>query len=288
MDPDLTSLFLLPEGSIERFAARFGGLSLLTAEERARYRRLPAPGTRRRYLGARVLSRYALSARTGRPVDEWTFRTGRYGRPEARPEGDGMRFNLSHTKGLIVCAVTQGRSCGVDVERKQVSAEAVAHVSRHVAADERAQLAALPPAARSTRFSELWVLKEAYLKAMGTGLQRSLSGFCFPIASASEAIRVQDSEHPAASARWRFDLIHPGPQHVLAVAVEDGRGGSLRITDLSDLVHSVRRPSSSTPRREACPPALQEPAVPGESIVAPSRRRVQLPERSGGGGHPAS
>lgn len=234
MDADPTHLWLLPEHAVKRFAARLNGLRLLTAEERGRLDRLPTVGARRRYLGARLLCRYALSARTGRPLDGWRFRRGGYGRPEPEPAYDGVRFNLSHTDGLIACVVTQGRACGVDVERTPASA--AGRLTRHFAAAEQAELAALAPGGRAARVSELWVLKEAYLKALGTGLHRSLAGFSFPPRTPQGRIRVDDPERPPqASARWWFDLLHPGPGHILAVAAEDGHPGALRRIDLSDV-----------------------------------------------------
>ncbi|MFF4227963.1 4'-phosphopantetheinyl transferase family protein [Streptomyces sp. NPDC001820] len=232
---DPTSLWLLPEQAVDGFAAALGGTRLLTADERARLERRLTPGARRRYLGARLLCRYALSARTGRPPDRWRFRLGEHGRPEPEPEEEGVRFNLSHTEGLIACVVTQGRGCGVDVGPTPSTAELVTHLGRRLAPAERAELAATPSGARAARASELWVLKEAYLKARGTGLCRSLGGFSF-LTTAAGRIAVHDPEQPAgADARWWFDLLHPGPQHVLAVATEDGRPGALRRTDLSDL-----------------------------------------------------
>ncbi|MFG2846485.1 4'-phosphopantetheinyl transferase family protein [Kitasatospora sp. NPDC048296] len=232
---DAVDLWLLPEHAVAAFAAERGGPALLTEEERARHERLCTAGARRRYLGARLLCRHALSARTGRPPDGWRFRLGEFGRPEPEPECEGVRFNLSHTDGLIACVVTQDRACGVDVERAPADPESAGHLSRHFAAAERAELAALEPAARHARLSELWVLKESYLKALGTGMTRGLGGFRFR-GPAAGRITVEDFEQPAgAGDRWWFDLLHPGPEHVLAVAVEHGRPGALRRTELSPI-----------------------------------------------------
>ncbi|BBB00139.1 putative phosphopantetheinyl transferase PfaE [Actinacidiphila reveromycinica] len=283
-------LWLLPERAVPRFAAEVGGLRLLTAEERARHARLPTAGARRRYLGARLLSRHALSADTGLPPERWRFRRGPFGRPEPEPAADGVRFNLSHTDGLIACVVTRDRACGVDVERAPASPEAVGHLARRFSAAERAELAALEPAPRQARFSELWVLKESYLKALGTGLTRDLASFSFagphpgpgrpaarpdrtagadpaldpdpagtadpdpdPVRTPDPArdrgtalapvtvrpagrITVDDPERaPGECDRWRFDLLHPGPDHVLAVAAADGRPAALHCTVLPDL-----------------------------------------------------
>ncbi|MBY8869550.1 4'-phosphopantetheinyl transferase family protein [Streptomyces sennicomposti] len=235
MNPDPADLWLLPERAVDTFAGALGGTRLLTEEERARLRRLRGQGARRRFLGARTLARYALSARSGRPVHAWRFRPGPWGRPEPEPPCEGLRFNLSHTEGLIACLVTRGRACGVDVERAPASPDALTHLVPRLAEPERAELAALPPAARADRFSELWVLKEAYLKALGTGVTRELSGFSFTTPPTGP-IAVRDPRRPSGAAdAWWFRLLRPAPGYVLAVAAEHGRPAHLHRIDLADL-----------------------------------------------------
>ncbi|BBC32403.1 hypothetical protein SGFS_036970 [Streptomyces graminofaciens] len=232
---ETTHLWLLPERAVDSFADALGGTRLLTAEEQVGLDRRLTLGARRRYLGARLLCRYALTARTGRPLDHWRFTTGGHGRPEPEPAHDGVRFNLSHSAGLIACVVTRGRGCGVDVESTPASAELTAHVARRLAPAERAELFDAAPGARGALASELWVLKEAYLKGLGTGLTRDLGSFAVAH-RAGDRITVRDPlGPPGADARWWFDLLRPGPGHVLAVATEHGRPGGLRRTDLADL-----------------------------------------------------
>ncbi|MET7615503.1 4'-phosphopantetheinyl transferase superfamily protein [Streptomyces sp. NPDC005408] len=235
---ELTHLWLLPEHAVDSFAGELGGTRLLTQDEQARMDRLLTAPLRRRFLARRLLCRYALSDRTGRPLDRWRFTAGPHGRPEAEPDEDGVRFSLSHTEGLIVCAVTQGRVCGVDVERLPTTSETADYVSRYFAADERAELAALTPAGRIVRGSELWVLKEAYLKALGTGLHRSLDGFSFAAQAGGTARRITVND-PGQRGRsgdgWSFELLHPGPEHILAIAVEGPHPGALQRTELSGI-----------------------------------------------------
>ncbi|MFI5799536.1 4'-phosphopantetheinyl transferase family protein [Streptomyces sp. NPDC051677] len=226
-------LWLLPEPAAAAFVARLGGTALLSGGERARCERTRVPRGRVRRVAARLLARHALSARSGHPVGAWRFRTAEDGRPELDlPAGSGLRFNLSHTDGLIACVVTEdGRACGVDAEASPADADAVAHLPQHFTEREQADLAAVAdPEARATRVAAHWVLKEAYLKALGTGLRRPLSSFAFTGLSGPR-IRLHDPELPVG--RWHFDLVRPTPHHVVAVATEESRPGGLSTVTLS-------------------------------------------------------
>jgi 4'-phosphopantetheinyl transferase len=226
-------LWLLPEHAVDAFAARHGGPELLTAAERELLARRRTPGARRRYLGARVLSRYALSERSGRPLGAWRFVSGPDGRPEPLGPAGGLRFNLSHTDGLIACLVTERAACGVDVEATPAGQDALRYLPRFLAASERAVLADCDPPDSARTLAAFWVLKEAYLKARGTGLRRDLAEFAFS-APGRGPIRLHDpAGAPAGDTDWTFELLYPAPGFVLAAAVEDGRGGRLHRTVLA-------------------------------------------------------
>ncbi|MCF3129265.1 4'-phosphopantetheinyl transferase family protein [Streptomyces olivochromogenes] len=223
-------LWLLPESAVDAFITRMGGWDLLTDGERARCERPLAPQVRRRRLAARLLARHALSARSGRPPDVWRFRTTAHGRPEPRPPHQGLRFNLTHTDGLIACVVTDGdRACGVDAERSPAAPDALTHLPRFFAEAERAELAGAADGERAALVAAYWVLKEAYLKALGTGLRRDLSTFAFTRPRGGTP-RVRDPQGPAD--HWHFDLIRPTSRHVLAVATERSRPAGLDTTTL--------------------------------------------------------
>ncbi|MFI7068352.1 4'-phosphopantetheinyl transferase family protein [Kribbella sp. NPDC050124] len=237
-------LWLLPEDVVETFSARLGGLAVLTAAERDGLARRLTQRAKRQFLGARMLSRYALTERSGRLLGDWCFRRPGHGRPEPWPDAGGLRFNLSHTDGLIACVVTRGRACGVDVERTPVRDGAQRYLTRLFAGTERAELDTVPAHLRPAYVAAYWVLKEAYLKAIGIGLRRPLSDFAFAGLSTALAapatvnaarpttvIRLRDGEQPMNG--WHFDLIHPSPDHVLAVATENGESGLLHTVTLS-------------------------------------------------------
>lgn len=192
---------------------------LLSAEERGRWQRFLVDGARLQYLVARALVRTSLSRYAGVPEDAWTFEANAYGRPYVRLPAAcrDLYFNLSHTDGLVACAVSRNGEIGVDVENIGRAVDYLALAPTVFAPEEVASLARAAPADRCERFFAYWTLKEAYIKARGMGLSLALDGFWFELGGA--APRVQFTERcPDDAGRWRFRQYAPTPEHRLAVA----------------------------------------------------------------------
>ncbi|MFE5616441.1 4'-phosphopantetheinyl transferase family protein [Streptomyces sp. NPDC056524] len=232
-DGPVTDLWTLSERLVPELAERAGGeTAALTPDERARHARQRSPGARRRFLGGRLLCRLALSARTGLPPGVWRFTEGVHGRPELAPGHHGLRFNVSHTDGLIACVVTEGYASGVDVERVPFDDETVRLLTTQFDEAQRAALAEAPDPAAALQ--EMWVLSEAYLKGLGIGLVQGLGELRFTRCPGSTGVTVADGRRPETCRRWRLDLTGHGSGHLLAVAVDDGGAGRLRRHDLAE------------------------------------------------------
>ncbi len=76
-----------------------------------------------------------------------------------------VHFNLSHCKGLAACLLSP-YECGVDTERKRPVRERVA--ARVFSPEEQAALQTAPDP--DLFFTQLWTLKESYVKAVGVGI----------------------------------------------------------------------------------------------------------------------
>lgn len=218
-------VWLLAEPDVPAVAERLGWRRLLAADEVARLLRLRRPGTRRRYLGSRLLRRTALAAITGEDPAALRFETGPFGRPELHGNPHRLRFNVSHTDGLIAGVVTADRPCGIDVESTAVDPDVVRFGVRWLAPAEQARLAALDSQARNAGFVDLWVLKEAYTKAIGLGFQHRFHSFTVTApASAREPpgphiVLVDRSRPPGEARRWQFELRGTATGHRLGLAV---------------------------------------------------------------------
>jgi 4'-phosphopantetheinyl transferase len=204
-----------------------GAAAILSAAERERARRFVFDRDRAEYTAAHVLLRLALSrrARECRAIvapARWRFRTDAHGRPEVSgPEARlGLRFSLSHTAGLVVCAVAIGIPVGIDAEAIDRRVPLLL-ADRCLAPAERAALVALPAAAQPARFLEYWTLKEAFLKAVGVGLAGPLDRICFSVAP-GQPVRVaapHDLGGPPES--WRFESWVVRGRHRIALAAPE-------------------------------------------------------------------
>jgi len=97
------------------------------------------------------------------------FEYGPYGKPRL-VDGDGLEFSWARSGGVGVLAVARGRAVGVDVERVDARRALGPIAEQLFAAEEATELGSLPEDGRVKRFFELWTQKEAYAKALGTGL----------------------------------------------------------------------------------------------------------------------
>src|SRR5207244_10970206 len=92
----------------------------LSSDERAHCDRLRQPEDRRDYAFAHHLLRTSLSRyHPVLPVD-WEFDANGFGKPCLRPSSalpHPPSFNLSHTRGVVACAIATALPVGVDVER---------------------------------------------------------------------------------------------------------------------------------------------------------------------------
>ncbi len=208
--------------------------SLLSADEAARAGRFFQQDDVARFVIGRALARTMLSRYADVDPRDWPFVIDEHGRPELaqRPATAlDLRFNLTHTKGLVACAVTVGREIGIDVE--QVTRHVLHEVpERFFSPQEVADLRALPEADQHMVFFEYWTLKEAYIKARGLGLALPLRHFTFlrRPGRAPEIMFAPELHDDAAS--WQFAQFWPSGEHRMAVAVRRiGADLPIHVTD---------------------------------------------------------
>ncbi len=117
LQPGALHLWLLRPDNVADALLKHYQDHLLNEAESIHLQRLRLPRLRQQYLLTRALVRCTLSRYRALPPGGWRFSSNAHGKPHiANSQACGLHFNVSHTTGLLVCAVTLERAVGVDVE----------------------------------------------------------------------------------------------------------------------------------------------------------------------------
>ncbi len=159
-------------------------VALLDEAEQARRRRLLAARARREFALCRAALRVVLAERLGCDNSQLSFGYLEHGKPFARVDGRraAIDFNVSHSglHGLI--AVGEHAQIGLDVEERRPRKDFEGIGSLVFSTAERQLLAAADDRSKSQVFYRLWSLKEALIKAIGTGFSLAPTGIELPAA----------------------------------------------------------------------------------------------------------
>lgn len=193
---------------------------LLTPEERERVARKRIPIDGRRTLTSRACLRILLGGYLGVPPHEIALAAGAGGKPAlAGPAASGqLEFNVSHSGEWVLLGFSRGLAVGVDVEHHR-ELEFDDLVKGFFSPAERAAWAALPPDGRREAFFATWTRKEAYLKALGVGLAKSLDSFTVTVGASTTPQLVWCADASHASEHWSIASVTPAPEYSAAVAV---------------------------------------------------------------------
>jgi 4'-phosphopantetheinyl transferase len=205
--------------------------SLLSANERERHQRFHFEKDRHSYLVSHALVRTVLSTYVDVDPADWQFSVGEQGRPEiAGPVAvPALRFNLTHTAGLTGCLVTLGADCGIDAELIGGRGNLLAIAERMFADAEMDALGKLDGRAFMERFFTFWTLREAYCKALGTGLGFSKKDYGFEVQADGVVRLCFDTPIDDSNGGWQFTVLRPAAEHIVAVAVRPDESGDKQV-----------------------------------------------------------
>lgn len=175
--------------------------ALLDEDEIATASRRHTESLRARYITAHAVTRIAIAARLGLTPEALVFERlpcvhcgGAHGRPVLVDRA--LHFSLAHCDDRALIA-TSSEHVGVDIECQR-DVRDPAELARNIA-DENEQSCL----GRDSSFLELWVRKEALVKATGEGL----------LAAKKYSFASGDPEG------WSIPMLDVGQQHVAALAV---------------------------------------------------------------------
>jgi 4'-phosphopantetheinyl transferase len=238
-------LDVAPETSARLYAT-------LTREERARCARFRFERDRQRFIVAHGVLHDLLGSYLETQPDRLSYAYNAFGKPDLSPEfGGRLKFNLSHSGGLGLIAITADSDVGIDLEHIRAQSDFADIARRFFSAAEADYLSALPSHLCTEAFFNVWTKKEAYLKASGEGLAIPLDGFSVPLTADSVESPVDlyvASNDIGPAKRWSLYTLQPAPGYIGALAIE-GTGWRLSQRPWKMLRQSLVK---STPLRRSC------------------------------------
>lgn len=231
-DPSQVDLWVARESQWRDPALRDQFSGVLSADERARIAGMKSEAGRHQQFVSRALVRSVLSTYLpGVPPAHWRFDRGEHGRPSVSRDmthaARSLQFNLAHSDGLVVLAVGRMPQIGVDVERIDGRVR-LAVARRYFSPAEADALEALPTDQQGRRFRRLWTLKEACLKAVGTGIAGGLGSMTFHFED--DGVRFECASDPDAS-RWAFREFEVDGEYLVALACLAPDAPAVRLRD---------------------------------------------------------
>jgi 4'-phosphopantetheinyl transferase len=187
---------------------------MLAAEELAKAAQFRVEVDRKRYIFAHGALRTILSRYLNTTPGALVFRYGPRGKPELAK--GAVRFTMSHSHNLVLCAISRVRQLGVDVER--VRPEVGPDVAGCFSPRALRLLETLPVRARRRAFFHGWTRLEAWSKAQGQGLSLGLETF-EDFLDLSGPVVLPAVGDTARKWRWQFHDFSPRRGYIAALAV---------------------------------------------------------------------
>jgi 4'-phosphopantetheinyl transferase len=185
------------------------GLEELPPEDQRRAEGFLRRGAARRWAAGRWALRRTLAQYLDQPAAEIGLEADERGKPQLRDGYGRLEFNLAHSAGLALVAVTAERPVGIDVEMIAPRENPLALAERALPPEEAAEVRAADSAQQLNAFYKAWVRYEARLKCLGTGLGG-----------------------PAPTGAVAIAAVEVGPEYAAAVAVAGSQVGPLRCRTL--------------------------------------------------------
>lgn len=193
--------------------------TLLSPDESERANRIVVEGKRNQKASSRAQLRRILSLYVDIEPRSLRFEYGEHGKPGLSTHRNPS-FNLSHSEVVGLVGVTRDLRVGIDVEHVHEGRDFSGLANRFFSAEERAALHELSDPERPAAFYRAWTRKEAYLKALGTGLSFPSNGFTIAYTGEGPGCVMATDMPGDDPSIWRFADVQLGPAFMGAICFD--------------------------------------------------------------------
>lgn len=206
----------LPESKVVYLA------TFLSTEELYRANKFRFPEHKRRFMVARAILRQLLGNYLDTSPESVQFNYGDRGKPKILESNtpSSLQFNISHSQEYALFGFTTGNLIGVDLEYFRKMPDAAKIAQRFFSPKEFDLIKNLTPEQQSRAFLKLWTAKEAYLKAIGTGLTGSLANIEIDFNEDSSTLLFAINGNTIAQNNWSIYSCIPANNYAGAIAIK--------------------------------------------------------------------
>ena len=196
--------------------------TVLSPDEIARADRFRFARHRRRFIVARGILRQLLGNYLDIEPKDLQFDYGDRGKPYLKDVDEliSLQFNLSHSQEYALYGFTYHHLVGVDLEYLREMPDLIKIARRFFSNREYELLMRANEEARLKLFFQLWTAKEAYLKAIGTGIADSLADVELAIDKFLSPRLSTIGGDELAAAKWMLCSCIPATDYVASVAIK--------------------------------------------------------------------
>lgn len=208
----------LPEEEVNTYALT------LSVEEQERAARFTFPDKYEEYVVSRGLLRRALAHVLKRAATDFQFEYTDSKKPYLlnKYAGQSISFNISHSHGQALVAVSLQRNIGIDIEKIRADVEYEKLALRFFSEAEHRQLMQLPREERARSFFAIWTRKEAFVKAIGKGIAFGLSEFDVNIDPQQPPVMLATRWNPQDVSLWLMATIDSDCNYMATLATDGG------------------------------------------------------------------
>ena len=192
--------------------------NVLNEKERLRATRFHFDADRNRFIVRRAILRQIIGQYLGKVPGVIEFAENSFGKPTLAGESGELplHFNLSTSGEWVISAFAMQRRIGVDVEKCRQDFNWAEIAGQFFHAQEMKSISESPELERVQSFFKHWTMKEAFIKARGVGLERSLLELDF-----TAVVREKQMSYAAADgSKWLCLSFAPGDGLVAGLVVE--------------------------------------------------------------------
>ena len=207
----------LPESEIRKFH------ETLSQQEQERAEKFTFPDKFEEYVVTRGLLRTALSHVLEQSPDAFSFEYTTEKKPYLAKKFDGqcVSFNVSHSNGQSLVAISLDRNIGIDIEKIRNDVEHEKLAKRFFSLAEYEALKQYEGDTAQAFFAA-WTRKEAFVKAVGKGIAFGLNEFDVNIDPNEAPQMLTTRWNPDEVSKWYMSSIPTEADYIATVVADAG------------------------------------------------------------------